>query len=180
MIFARLLRLAVVALFVLIVHLGTCAREADGVLTLKLRAAVGLWRPEGPDGPELTIEAFGEDAGVLQIPAPLLRVIAGTEIAASIRNDLDVNLRVHGLCARDGSPCAPVTVPPSGQREVRFTVTTAGTFHYWATTTDMPLQFRAAMDTQLSGAFIVDRAGARAGDDRCWSSRTGRASRAIS
>ncbi len=131
---------------------------SDGLLTLKLRASVGIWRPEGAAGPGLRIEAFGEETGPLQAPAPLIRVPEGTEIAASIRNDLAVPLRVHGLCARDGAACGPLEVPPSGRREVRFKSGGAGTYHYWATTTGMPLPFRGAGDTQLSGAFIVDPA----------------------
>ena len=43
-----------------------------------------------------------------------------------------------------------------GSRPVR-----AGTYHYWATSTGMPLVFRAVGDTQLSGAFVVDPAGDR-------------------
>jgi manganese oxidase len=139
---------------------------AGGSLVLKLRAGVGLWRPEGDTGPALAVEAFGEDPGPLRAPAPLIRVPEGTEIVASIRNDLDVTLRVHGLCARDGSPCAPVDVPATGRRDVRFVTGRAGTYHYWATTTGMPLPFRAAGDTQLSGAFIVDPPGADAEADR--------------
>jgi FtsP/CotA-like multicopper oxidase with cupredoxin domain len=128
----------------------------DGALTLNLRAAFGLWRPEGGSGPALRIEAFGEQTGPLTAPAPLLRVPEGTEIVASVRNDLDVPLLVHGLCARDDRPCAPSEVPPSLSREIRFTPRRAGTYHYWATTTGMPVRFRSAGDTQLSGAFVVD------------------------
>jgi FtsP/CotA-like multicopper oxidase with cupredoxin domain len=83
----------------------------------------------------------------------------GTEVLATIRNDLDVAMAVQGLCARDGTACAPVQVPPSSSRDVRFTLARAGTYHYWATTTGMPLAFRAVDDTQLSGALIVDPVG---------------------
>ncbi len=149
----------------------------DATLALKLRAAVGLWRPEGETGPALRIEAFGEESGALTAPAPLIRVPEGTEIVASVRNDLDAPLRVHGLCARDGAPCAPIEVPPSLSRDVRFKAGRAGTYHYWATTTGMPIRFRAAPDTQLSGAFIVDPPnGCARASIGCWSSRTGRAS----
>ena len=136
-----------------------------GVLVLKLRAAVGVWRPEGEDGPALEVEAFGDPSGLLQAPAPLIRVPEGTEIAVTLRNDLNRPLRVHGLCARDGSPCAPVDLPAASTRNVRFTAGRAGTYHYWGTTS-MPVPFRAASDTQLSGAFIVDPASGPASEDR--------------
>ena len=66
-------------------------------------------------------------------------------------------MRVHGLCARGGRVRA-VDVPAGETRRVRFKTGPAGTYHYWATTTGMPLRF-AARRYQLSGAFIVDPAG---------------------
>ncbi len=143
------------------------AGAAEGnTLSLNLRAEEGVWRPEGDAGPALRIEAFGEEGGALQVPAPLIRVREGTIIVATIRNALDRTLTVRGLCARDGQPCAPIDVPAAGSREVRFTIDRAGTYHYWGTTTGMPLPFRGASDTQLSGALVVDRADADAAADR--------------
>ena len=57
-------------------------------LTVALRATVGHWQPEGPAGPALEIEALGEIGKALTVPAPLIRVAEGTQIVASIRNDL--------------------------------------------------------------------------------------------
>jgi manganese oxidase len=132
---------------------------ANGRLTLALRANAGLWRPEGGAGPALTVEAFGEGASPLSAPAPLIRVPEGTEIAASVRNELAAPMRVHGLCERGAATCAPLDVPAGETRHVRFNTGPPGTYHYWATTTGMPLAFRAVGDTQLSGAFVVDPAG---------------------
>src|SRR5262245_50302373 len=61
---------------------------ADGTLTIRLRAARGQWRPEGPEHPALTIDAFGEEGETLMVPAPLIRAAEGTTIAVSIRNEL--------------------------------------------------------------------------------------------
>jgi FtsP/CotA-like multicopper oxidase with cupredoxin domain len=138
----------------------------DGVLTLELRADVGMWRPHGEAGPAIRIEAFGEGSSPTTAPAPLIRVREGTEIAASVRNELDHALRVHGLCDRGEPACPPLDVPARQTRQVTFKSGPAGTFHYWATTTGMPLPFRAADDTQLSGAFIVDRQEGTADSDR--------------
>jgi FtsP/CotA-like multicopper oxidase with cupredoxin domain len=138
------------------------AGRLDGArLTLDLRAAEGEWRPEGPQGPSLSIDAFGEEGGALSVPAPLIRVAEGTTVAASIRNELAAPLRVHGLCARDGSACVPLDVPPGEQRRVRFVAGHAGTYHYWATTIGAPVPFR-----ELAGALIVDPAGAPPAPDR--------------
>ena len=77
------------------------------------RRRPGAGSPKGPAGPTLEIEAFGEVGKALTVPAPLIRVVEGTEIVVSIRNDLDAALVVHGLCTRDGTPCAPLEVPPA-------------------------------------------------------------------
>ena len=128
----------------------------NGVLTLELRAQVGLWRPEGDSGRTIQIEAFANGSSLPSVPAPLIRVPEGTVIATTVRNDLTHALRVHGLCDRGATTCPPVDVPAGEARQVRFTSGPAGTYHYWATTTGMPMQFRGADDSQLSGAFIVD------------------------
>src|SRR5262245_14788827 len=59
-----------------------------GTLTLALRAGLGRWQPEGAAGPALQIEAFGEVGSSLMVPAPLIRVVEGTRIVVSIRNEL--------------------------------------------------------------------------------------------
>lgn len=134
--------------------------EAD-VVTVRLRAAAGDWRPEGDNGPALRIEALGEQGKALMVPAPLLRVVEGTTLVVSVHNDLTSPLRVHGLCARDGSACAPLDVPPGADREVRFASGRAGTYHYWATSMRAPIPFR-----EMGGAFVVDPAGVRVEPDR--------------
>ena len=44
--------------------------RANRTLTLDLRAGLGLWWPEGPAGPSLTVQAFGADTDALQVPSP--------------------------------------------------------------------------------------------------------------
>jgi hypothetical protein len=100
-----------------------------GTLKLSLRAGRGSWQPEGPDGPRLSIEALGEDAAPLSVPAPLIRVEAGTLIDVTLRNDLDAVLQVRGLCARDGAACAPLAVPPRETRQVQFRIDQPGNYH---------------------------------------------------
>jgi manganese oxidase len=141
---------------------GTAARIAgEDVVTVRLRAAAGSWRPEGDGGPALRIEALGEEGKPLMVPAPLLRVVEGTTLVVSVRNDLTSPLRVHGLCARDGGACAPLDVPPGADREVRFASGRAGTHHYWATSMGAPIPFR-----EMGGALVVDPAGVRVEPDR--------------
>ena len=104
-----------------------------GTLTLSLRAGRGSWQPEGTDGPRLSIEALGEESAALMVPAPLIRAEEGTRIEVSLRNELDAPLQMHGLCARDGSVCPALSVPPRETRQVQFDTGRAGTYHYWAT-----------------------------------------------
>src|SRR4029450_12211708 len=126
-----------------------------------LRAAAGRWHPEGPGRPALEIEAFGEAGKPLTVPAPLIRVVEGTTIVASIRNDLDAPLVVHGLCARGGDACAPLRVAPHQIGETRFASGPAGTYHYWASSIGAPVPFR-----ELAGAFVVDSASSLREPDR--------------
>ena len=148
------------------------AQSSGGTLTLALRAGRGSWQPEGPDGPALTIEAFGEVSGPLVVPAPLIRVREGTVIKASIRNDLDAPLEIHGLCTRPGASCPLVVVKPHDVALAEFPAGQTGTYHYWATSFGAPVPFR-----ELAGAFIVDATEPRPADDRIlviteWSSLT--------
>jgi FtsP/CotA-like multicopper oxidase with cupredoxin domain len=112
------------------------------------------------------VAAFGELSRPLEIPAPLIRVTEGTEIVASIRNDLGDTLRVSGLCTRDGSPCPAIEIAAGSERIVKFRSGRAGTYHYSGTTVTVPMPFRLASDTQLSGAFIVDPPGVDSTPDR--------------
>ena len=139
---------------------------ADGVLRLRLRASVGIWRPEGLAGRQLTVEAFGEEGGPLSSPAPLVRVREGTQVVVSVRNELPHPLRVHGFCEKGTGPCAPFEVKPGVVYETTFKTGPAGTYAYWATSTGMPQPFRASDDTQLSGAFVVDPRDGPIPDDR--------------
>jgi FtsP/CotA-like multicopper oxidase with cupredoxin domain len=139
----------------------------EGTLMLQLRAARGVWRPEKENGPALTIEAFGERNGSLMAPAPLIRVPEGTSIVASVRNDLDVDLRVNGLCEHNDAPCAPLDVPAGSSRDVVFRTGRPGTYVYWGDTFGVvSMEKRFGSDTQLSGAFIVDPKDATVEPDR--------------
>ena len=137
--------------------------EGD-VLTLRLFADVGSWRPEGPQGASLDVAAFGEEGAPLSVPGPIIRAHEGTTVALTLRNALRSELRVFGLCAKPG-PCDPVSVAAGASREVRFPLNAPGTYYYWASTSAQGLVTRPRADSQLGGAIVVDpRKGAA--DDR--------------
>jgi FtsP/CotA-like multicopper oxidase with cupredoxin domain len=139
---------------------------ASNVLTLNLVAERGQWRPEGANGGTLSVYAFREEGGSLLIPGPLIRVPTGTEIHVSIRNALsDTSLEVFGLQDRPATRAQAVVVPPGEKRDVVFRAGAPGTYHYWAATGGHAFGARTDVDSQLSGALVVDPPGVRP-DDR--------------
>jgi FtsP/CotA-like multicopper oxidase with cupredoxin domain len=134
-----------------------------GVQTVRLEARRGVWHPEAETGAALPVEAFGEAGGPLLNPGPMIRVAAGTVVAASVRNAIPAEtLVVHGLGTRPGNDS--LIVLPGETRSVRFTAGEPGTYFYWGATTGRPLEKRRRRDSQLSGAFIIDPPGARPAD----------------
>jgi manganese oxidase len=129
----------------------------NGQLTIRLEAAMGEWYPEQNDGPVFKVAAFREEGGRLLTPGPLLRVLEGTEIDATVRNRLDQPLIVHGLHGRPGDPTEVLVIPSGESRETRFLAGAPGTYFYWASRNGAAnLVERRAEDGQLNGAFLVD------------------------
>src|SRR5215470_19610415 len=73
---------------------------ASGVLNVRLEARSAIWYPNEAGKTSLVVSAFAEEGRKPQIPGPLLRVPAGVEISATIRNSLDHTIYVHGLASR--------------------------------------------------------------------------------
>ena len=93
------------------------------MLTVRLEARVGEWHPDGDDAPGANVPAFGEPGKPPQIPGPLIRVVAGTRVTATVRNALpNDTLLVHGLYTRDadGRADAPIEFAPGQERTVEF------------------------------------------------------------
>jgi manganese oxidase len=140
-------------------------RLVAGERTVILEARTGVWQPNGPDGPRLTVAAFAEPGGALQTPGPIIRVASGTVVRAIVRNRLDVPLFVYGLGPKRGLSGDSVEVAPGAERELRFTADVQGTYFYQART-EMVMQGLPHLthDSQLHGAIVVDPKGARAND----------------
>lgn len=138
-------------------------RVVDGLLTVSLYAATGTWHPKGPNGPSVDVAAFGEEGSTLSTPGPLIRAQAGTNAVLTLRNTLDSELRVFGLCSKPG-PCEPIAIAAGASREIRFSLNIAGTYHYWASRSARTITSRPAVDTQLGGAIVVDAADGTAAD----------------
>lgn len=137
-------------------------------LELSLVLDLATWRPEGPDGPAVIVPALAEAGKAPQIPAPLIRVPAGTLIRVSVRNALDSTYVLQGLFARPGRDGDTVQVAPGASRDVMFAAGAPGTYLYAA----VPLGYvppagpgdRRAEREQAAGALIVDPPGGSPAD----------------
>lgn len=137
----------------------------NGLLRLRLVAKTGLWHPEAEDGVGIPVQAFAEEGRALENPGPLIRVPEGTALVIRVRNAIPgETLVVHGLARHPDVAGDSVVVPPGTTREVLFRAGMPGTYFYWATTTGVGLHKRRRVDSQLSGALIVDPIGRRPSD----------------
>lgn len=127
-------------------------------LHLSLEARTGYWSPDGPGRPSVMVQAFGETGKPLQIPGPLVRVPAGTLVAARIRNSLSGStLVLNGMTDRPASRDRPLRIPSGQERSVTFRLDAPGTYYYWGSTTGATVTTRIGADSQLVGAIVVDR-----------------------
>jgi manganese oxidase len=132
----------------------------EGVLTLRMVAQPAVWRPEGRDGPELPIYAFGEEGKRPLVPGPLVRVPMGTRLDISLRNALPETLRVYGFQDRPSEKLDSVDVSPGETAVFKIRAAAAGTYFYSARTSRDTFPFGQHADGQLSGAIVVDTVGA--------------------
>lgn len=132
-------------------------------LTLRLVVAMARWYPERPDGPFVDVPVFAEEGRAPQIPAPLIRVPAGTMLHVTLRNALpDSTLHVIGLRRHPFDSVVPVPVPPGATHRFDFEAGAPGTYIYAA----MPgrVNSDSTEQQQLAGALVVDSAAVHAPD----------------
>ena len=137
----------------------------QGVLDLRLELRQGRWYPDEENGPYRDVYTFAEEGHAAQNPGPLIRVPSGTTVHATIRNRLSVMAKIFGLHEHPGNPNQSLALQPGELREIQFVAGEVGTYLYWATTSDRPLELREEAETMLAGAFIVDSPNAKL-DDR--------------
>ena len=137
-----------------------------GVLTIDLVASPARWFPESDDGPYLTVFAFSEEGKSPSVPGPMIRVNAGTEIRARIRNALpdSATLTLHGFHTRPRGRGDTLRIPAGETGQASFLAGEPGTYFYAGTTSGHGLTEPgespvSSDDSQLHGAFIVDPAG---------------------
>ena len=133
----------------------------NGVLTVRLEAKLGAWRPDAGVDTTATVQVFAEESGAPRIPGPLLRATQGTEVVVTIRNSLGSTLVVNGLRAGTVENDT-IQIKAGTVREVRYRAGAPGTYLYWGTTTKSAINDRPWRDGQLTGGIIVDAVGTRA------------------
>ena len=133
-------------------------RLSNGVLTVRLQARAAVWRPEGSKGPIISTTAFAVEGERLQIPGPLIRVPAGTEIRATVRNSLLQPMWLYGMGNTRGIRDS-VAIPAGAVKEISFKVNEPGAYYYTARTISKHVIGRGPHDSQLGGLIIVDPAG---------------------
>ncbi len=127
-----------------------------GVLKLRLEIRGGVWNPEGENGPQIAVQAFAEEGHPLMNPGPLIRVRRGTRVHISVHSFLpSQTVIIHGLSSHAGVS-GTLTIKPLGTEEAEFRAVRPGVYFYWGTTTGASLDKRTGIDSQLSGALIVD------------------------
>ena len=133
-----------------------------GVVTLRLVIREASWYPDGPGGCALRVRAFAEEGKAAQIPGPLIRVRAGTEVLVRVRNAVDDTVWVRGLHDRGAGVLDSTELAPGVTREFRFRATAPGAWYYWAGGAGARVPASTA-NGQIVGALIVDHAQAALG-----------------
>ena len=137
-------------------------RLVNGVLVLALEAREVAWHPDGKLGGVLYMYAFAEAGHAGVIPGPFIRVPAGTEIHATMRNTLPRPMRLGGLQDHASAALDTIDIAPGATREIRFRANVPGTYFYFGRAAEtIPDRAGSTKDAELVGAFIVDPAGAR-------------------
>ena len=134
---------------------------SGGTLTLSLDIVEAAWQPEGEHDPVVRILAFAEPGKAPVVPGPLLRAPVGTMVRLLLRNRSDSAIVLGGL--RHSLPAArdTVAIAAGATREISFRLDKVGNFFYWGMLNGLSdFEDRYWLDSQLTGAFIVDPAGA--------------------
>ena len=144
---------------------------SGGTLTLALDIVEAALQAEGEHDPVVRILAFAEPGKPPEVPGPLLRAPVGTTVRLTLRNRSDSAVMLGGL--RHSMPAGrdTVHVPAGATREVTFRLDKVGNFFYWGALEGLSgYEDRFWLDSQLTGALIVDAAGAPApsAQERVW------------
>src|SRR6185503_16178667 len=144
---------------------------SGGTLTLSLDIVEAAYQPEGEHDPVVRVLAFAEAGQTPQIPGPLLRAPVGTLVRLTLRNRSDSAVMIGGLRPSMPADRDTVHVAAGATREITFRLDKVGNFFYWGALKGLSsYEERFWLDSQLTGALIVDAAGAPppSAQERVW------------
>jgi manganese oxidase len=143
---------------------------SNGRLTLSLDVVESAFQGEGEHDPVVRALAFAETGKAPQIPGPLLRAPLGTVVHLTVRNRSDSAVMLGGLRPSLPADRDTLHIAAGATREVTFRLDKVGNFFYWAVLKGLnSFEDRYWLDSQLTGAFIVDAPGASPrANERVW------------
>lgn len=144
---------------------------SGGTLTLSLDVVDAAYQPEGEHDPVVRALAFAESGKAPQVPGPLLRAPVGTTVHLTVTNRSDSAVMLGGLRRSMPSDRDTLHLAPGATRDVTFRLDKVGNFFYWAALKGLSnFDDRDWLDSQLTGAFVVDSAGAPppSAQERVW------------
>jgi len=144
---------------------------SGGTLTLSLDVVEAAYQPEGEHDPVVRALAFAEPGKAPMVPGPLLRAPVGTTVRLTLRNRSDSAVMLGGLRPWMPTDRDTVHLAAGATRDVTFRLDKAGNYFYWAALKGLSSYTdRFWLDSQLTGAFIVDSAGAPppSAQERVW------------
>ena len=143
---------------------------AGGTLTLALDVVEAAYQPEGEHDPVVRVLAFAEPGQTPTVPGPLLRAPLGTIVRLTLRNHTDSAVMLGGLRRSMPAERDTVHLAAGATREITFKLDRVGNYFYWAALKGLnTFAAREWLDSQLTGALVVDPVGARvASNERVW------------
>jgi manganese oxidase len=148
-------------------NLVAAGRRSHDTLALALDVVEAAYQPEGAEDPVVRVLALAERGKAPQVPGPLVRVPAGTIVRLSLRNRSDSALMFSGFRPALKAGDDTLQLAAGATRDITVRLDAVGTFAYWGVLKGLTkFQQRDWLDSQLSGAIVVDPAGAPPGRDR--------------
>jgi manganese oxidase len=142
-------------------------RLSRGTLTLALDVVEAAWQPEGPADPIVRVLALAEAGKAPTVPGPLLRAPVGTTVNLTLRNRSDSAVMFSGFRQQLEAKDDTVHLAAGATRVLTFRLDSVGTHAYWGVLKGLTdWKQRDWLDSQLSGAFVVDSPGTNALDPR--------------
>ncbi|MES2525201.1 MAG: multicopper oxidase domain-containing protein [Gemmatimonadota bacterium] len=136
------------------------ARARD-TLVLSLDIVEAAYQPEGAHDPVVRTLAFAERGKTPEVPGPLLRAPVGTTVRLSVRNRSDSAITLRGLRRSMPDDRDTLHIAPGATRDVTFRLDREGNYFYWGALAGNDVHDdREWLDGQLTGAMVVDAAGA--------------------